>query len=957
MPRALALSSLLLLLAAPLHAGSKPAPELLYFPEGNRLRRVDVDTIGKKDGPRAEVFVHSAGEESGGGGDESLLFISPNRDVNGMLCAFPDGSGRFLMGEDTGQPSPPPGWGVFDPNGRQIGKLVGTYFPRPLGETQGEPYGCAFAPDPDPSDDELPPLFTSEVGGESIMGADGQLFLWFPPYDRFPWAGATPTDDPSDHFCKLATDIGVAGGVAVDALGRVYVASASGFRIFRFSPPFPTAPDAAGGCGGVDPLGSPVADAVQREVFVTQDQPNGMVTFTGLAISPAGTLFAASVVTGVIAEYDLDGNLLRQIVAPPAPLPPIFPTPTGNPQGLAFGEDGTLYYGDLALEGTFPFDVGPGDDGKVRRVRFDKRGDPLEPEVVMAGLAFPDAVAVLPGDLERKKAGGKGKTEWPLYAGGPERQFSNPKEKKLGRRTVAELRERWRFPTGAIVTASPVVARVDVPGEGAIQVVYVSSWDQNFYAIRLSDGSELWHFTFDGQPGSSYPGSGSAAVARVGDRHLVFAPWGEKVYAFDAATGEEVWRFTAGTGCGDVDGLPPGLCAFDGERNQVETSPIVHDGRVFFGMDVNDRPVGKGGFFAVDAEDGRMAWFFDLESGSTCVPDAADEIRRFDGYHDEGELGLPAGFLATRSGCDFDRTPTGCGNVWSSPALDTERGLLFFGSSNCDTDSDPGTNPPPPPMPPYDEGLVALRLDGTPAWRWRPREVGNDDFAFGATPNLFTIKLGKANVDVVGIGGKDGLYYVIDRDGVNEDTGLGFEPATPLALPYWYRQLVPGGFQGGVIGTPAVDAKARRIYIATAPGQDVFTPQQPTVRALDMDTGDVLWSFGTEADPERPSFGPVGATAELVFVGSVPFPLLRILDAKTGELLAEPTLDSANLLVSAIASGPVVVDGTLLVGTGIGGFGEGDQAEATARTPAQLLALCVPSSKGCPKDAPPIIGP
>ena len=34
--------------------------------------------------------------------------------------------------------------------------------------------------------------------------------------------------------------------------------------------------------------------------------------------------------------------------------------------------------------------------------------------------------------------------------------------------------------------------------------------------------------------------------------------------------------------------------------------------------------------------------FFDLESGSTCVPDAADEIRRFDGYHDEGELGLPA---------------------------------------------------------------------------------------------------------------------------------------------------------------------------------------------------------------------------------------------------------------------------------------------------------------------------
>ena len=72
-----------------------------------------------------------------------------------------------------------------------------------------------------------------------------------------------------------------------------------------------------------------------------------------------------------------------------------------------------------------------------------------------------------------------------------------------------------------------------------------------------------------------------------------------------------------------------------------------------------------------------------------------------------------------------------CGNVWSSPALDLRRGLLYTASSNCDTDDNPDTPEVAPPMPPYDEALFALTLDGDPAWVWRPREVDNDDLAFG----------------------------------------------------------------------------------------------------------------------------------------------------------------------------------------------------------------------------------
>ena len=924
------------------------AGELIYFPEANRLHRIDVDTIGKKQPPREEVLIQNASDE--GGVSDEQLFIAPNRDVNGMLCAFPDGSGRFLMGEDTRQPSPPPGWGVFEHNGLQIGKLTATYFP-----AQGDPHGCAFGPDPNPNDALLPPLFTSEVGTEDIGGDNGQLILWFPPYDQFPGPPrAYPdTDLPSTNFCKITSDIGTAGGVAVDAVGRVYVASASGFEILRFSPPFPTAPNAGGGCGGIDALGSPVADTVNREVFASQDDAHGMTFFTGLAIGPNGNLFASSVVTGHIGEYDLDGNFVRLVVDPPGdPFPVVLPTPTGNPQGIAFDSKGTLYYADLDLQGTFPFMVDTGDNGKIWRVRF-KNKKPLAPELVREGLAFPDAVAVLPGDLERKKAGGKGKTEWRAYAGGPLRQFMNPKEKKLKKAKLDQLRERWRFRTGAIITASPTVARVEVPGEGLIQVVYFASWDNNIYAVRLSDGSKLWNHTADVQPGAEYPAASSVAVERVdvdnvGEREVAFVGVGEVLYALDAVTGEELWRFTAGTGCVDDMGAPPGLCAIDGERNQVETSPIVAEGKVFFGMDVNDRTTGRGGFFAVDAADGRMAWFFDPESGDTCTPEAGDEIRRFDGYHTELELGLPTGFLASRPGCDFDRTTTGCANVWSSPAFDAGRGLLFFGSSNCDT----GTPPEPgPPMPPYDEALTALNLDGTPAWRWRPREIDNDDLAFGATPNLFTIKLEGQNVDVVGIGGKDGTYYVLDREGVNKLTQEGFDPLAPLELPYWLKNLVPGGPVGGIIGTPAVDQKARRIYIATAPGLSESMTQQPSVHALDLDTGDILWDNLGDASGTSGNFGPVGATSQLVIAGTFDFPILRFYDAESGDLLLEQLVGD-QVTLGGMASGPVTVDGTLLVGSGIGDWtgNPDDTSSITARADCSLVALCVPGSKGCPKD-------
>jgi hypothetical protein len=326
----------LALLAVWIGAAPAAADEWLLATEGNRLHLLDLASHraeGRAAG-QAQVWIPSAADAGDG------------RDVNGMICALPDGSGRFVLGEDTGQPEVVPGWGVFSHAGEEVGKLTATYRVKP-----GEPYGCAF--------DAEGRLFTTAVGNKAFGLGLGQLLLWFPPF----------TGDGSGAFCKL----------------RVYVAASSGLTIWRFSPPFPTSADAAGGCGATDELGSPRADRVQREPFF-----RGLYTFSGLAFGPNGHLFAASVFTGEIVEISPQGELVRKILEPDGWIPPFA---TGNPMGIAFDAEGSLYYADLDLQWDLP-SIGPGPDGKVRRIRFAADGTPQAPETLMQGLAFPDGVAV-----------------------------------------------------------------------------------------------------------------------------------------------------------------------------------------------------------------------------------------------------------------------------------------------------------------------------------------------------------------------------------------------------------------------------------------------------------------------------------------------------------------------------------------------------------------------------------
>ena len=292
--------------------------------------------------------------------EERTVPIPADRNtVNGQVCLLPDGSGNFLLGEDTRQAEDEGGermgWGIFSPEGELVKKIPE---PESPGEAeQPEPFGCGF--------DSEERLFVTDVGSGSFDAEDGKLIVFFPP--------------DYEEFCLLDTTLRTAGTVTIDDKGDVHVPeTVPPGRVLRFSPPFPTGPDE---CDTAKP---------DRSVFIEGD-PDLQTPFS-IVQAPNGNWYVSSVVIPpTIREYDANGKFVRVIVEG---------EDVGSPAGLAVDSNGTLYYADLGLvERPAPEFFGPEEGkGTVRKVTFDADGNPSPPEILARDLSFPDAVSVLPGE-------------------------------------------------------------------------------------------------------------------------------------------------------------------------------------------------------------------------------------------------------------------------------------------------------------------------------------------------------------------------------------------------------------------------------------------------------------------------------------------------------------------------------------------------------------------------------
>jgi hypothetical protein len=319
------------------------------------------------------------------------------RDLNGQICFTrgPEGQVRFIGGEDTNQQAghAVAGWGFFELTGssvstfgfQQIGKLIPTY---QHAADDAENYGCGFLSDGR--------LLTTDVGSQASGPGNGQLIIWFPPFDT--GTDVTPTGvrplNPA-RYCKLDVAIGTAQQIAVDDQDRIYVSSsrANGSDapagVYRYTGPFPTSDLPEDGCDGSDTLGSPMATHVSKELFIPTD--SNVITPAGVVVEREGGFYVASVLNGVIAEYDASGHFVRRVLQPAHPGLPIA---TGTPLGLGLASDGTIYFADIGLT-VGPDGIGPGDrTGTVRRIRLVD-GEPQAPEIMGSGLDFPDGIGIL----------------------------------------------------------------------------------------------------------------------------------------------------------------------------------------------------------------------------------------------------------------------------------------------------------------------------------------------------------------------------------------------------------------------------------------------------------------------------------------------------------------------------------------------------------------------------------
>ena len=271
--------------------------------------------------------------------------------------------------------------------------------------------------------------------------------------------------------------------------------------------------------------------------------------------------------------------------------------------------------------------------------------------------------------------------------------------------------------------------------------VYVGDWTSHVRALDAATGEERWAHDLE----SSYVG-GSVVV----DADVVYVgTFDARIVALDRATGEPAWET-------DIDPYPKAV---------VFGSPVVADGLVVTGVGSfevfvpSDPPTFRGTVVALDAETGDEVWRFH-------VTDQA--------------AGEGAGV-----------------SVWSSPAIDRERGVLYIGTGQAYS----------LPAPARSDSLVALDLaTGEEVWHrqftagdaWSVALPSGLDADVGAMPNLFTVD----GTDAVGVGDKAGTYRALDRDS---------------GEILWEAPLTEGGLQGGVMASAAVAGGT--VYVTSNDGQ------------------------------------------------------------------------------------------------------------------------------------------
>lgn len=515
--------------------------------------------------------------------------------------------------------------------------------------------------------------------------------------------------------------------------------------------------------------------------------------------------------------------------------------------------------------------------------------------------------------------------DWPVFGGNWDHQ-RHTESSQITPTNVAQLGTAWEFDTGVSSSfqATPIVV------EG---VMYVSLPFNHVLALHADTGKLIWRYSHDRVKSRKMCcGPANRGVAVSGGK-VFMGTVDSRLLALDARTGQKLWDIDVTQGEQGVQEDAASLGSqLDTQGGKLEVSgasgaginmaPMVFDGKVIvgitgvgYGLHLDspdpDAPLGsvvgiagnygrRGFMAAYDINTGAQAWKFDT------VPDTGWE-GKFTQTTPDGVV-LPRNIEQEKAAAAKypDAWQFGGGSAWSTPAIDRENGILYFGTGNpspqMEGSSRPGDNL-------YTASLVALDVR-TGQLKWHYQQVPHDMWGYdvASPPVLFSTTVKGKPVQAVGQAGKTGWFYVHNRiTGELLFKSEAFVPQNNMfTLPTEQGNVIYPGVIGGSNWSPvSVDEQRRMVFIAgihwpvkyqlhelKAKGSKPalkYSSMSPIedgekyglLSAIHLDTGKLLWQHKVKA----PLIGGVLSTQTgLVFSGEGSGEFFA-LDANTGKRL------------------------------------------------------------------------
>jgi len=318
----------------------------------------------------------------------------------------------------------------------------------------------------------------------------------------------------------------------------------------------------------------------------------------------------------------------------------------------------------------------------------------------------------------------------------------------------------------------------------------------------------------------------------------------------------------------------------------------------------------SGGIAKVDIETGELIWYHRVEKPAEYVGKV--RVIRTKKYAPSGSA------------------------VWNTPGIDLTRNLVFFGTGQSLQS----------PASEFSDAIIALDLNtGERAWstqtlagdafnmacvlpiarQWGCPVENGPDFDFGAS----VIKSFTSN--------KEEIYLAGQKSG----WAFGMKPSNGEII--WKNRIGMGGVLGGIHTGMATDDE--RLYVTNSDrdgSRKYDWDPKPGVYALNIDTGEIIWTFPLDDDCKKRNkatdgngncfkgfSAPPSVGSDVVFAGALDGRLFGI-EKKTGKYLWEfdtlqffQTVDGTKAFGGSMdIAGPVITKDQLIVMSGYGTHGQ-----------------------------------